>query len=675
MIIQTQQITDSASVHSLCNNVANTIRGLSMDGVSAANSGHPGLPLGMADVAAVLWTKYLKHNPNNPNWYDRDRFILSAGHGSMLVYSLLHLFGYDMPIQELKNFRQWGSITPGHPENFITKGVETTTGPLGQGLANGVGMAFAEVSLGARFNTPDIKISDHYTYVIASDGDLQEGISHEACSFAGHNKLGKLIVFYDNNGISIDGKTELSYSDKVAIRFEGYHWHTTHINGHNIAAIEEAIDLAQQVKDRPSIIICDTQIGYGSPNRAGTSKAHGEPFPESEIKLTKKFLGLPEDEAFFVLPEVQNLISDAHNAGEKLESEWKDRFTAYQNKYPEKAAQFLACMAGDFNAEELNIPSFEGGSELATRAASGKVLNHIAPKIPSLIGGSADLSPSNNTFPSGENPFSSTSTDGRYVHYGVREHGMGAIMNGMALHGGILPYAGTFFVFSDYMRPAMRMSALMELQVIYVLTHDSIGLGEDGPTHQPVEHLNSFRGMPNMLTLRPMDANEVVSCWKVALNNKTGPSSLVLTRQKLPIYDRKPLGYTSAEEAIKGGYVLTEDENFQAIIIASGSEVQLAIKAKEILNEKNISVRIVSMPCTELFDQQSTNYRDSVLPPMIRNRVAVEAGATLSWWKYVGIDGHIVGLDRFGGSAPYKTLFKEFGITAESVARAVENKL
>tara|TARA_R110001592_G_scaffold297601_2_gene568157 strand:- start:1469 stop:3487 length:2019 start_codon:yes stop_codon:yes gene_type:complete len=655
--------------------IANTIRGLSMDGVSAANSGHPGLPLGMADVAAVLWAKYLKHNPNNPDWYDRDRFVLSAGHGSMLIYSLLHLFGYKMPIEELQNFRQWGSITPGHPENFITKGIETTTGPLGQGLANGVGMALAETSMAARFNTEDNQITDHFTYVIASDGDLQEGISHEACSFAGHNQLNKLIVFYDNNSISIDGDTNLSYSDIVTLRFEAYHWHVIHIDGHDLVAIQDAIEEAQEEQSKPSIIICDTQIGFGSPNRAGTSKAHGEPFPEDEIKLTKENLGMPKNEKFYVSDEIKKTAKYHLEAGAEQENNWNKIFNTYKEQHPELATEFIDCINGIFKKDCLDVPEFSSDEVMATRSASGQVLNHIAPRIPALIGGSADLTPSNNTFPKGEASFSTQNLKGRYVHYGVREHGMGAIMNGMALHGGVLPYSGTFFVFSDYMRPAIRMSALMSLQVIYVLTHDSIGLGEDGPTHQPVAHLTSFRAMPNVLVLRPMDANETSECWKVALQHKTGPSCLVLTRQKLPIYNRKVLGFGASKNANKGAYVLTEDSSFNTIIMASGSEVEIALEAKENLNKDGHKVRIVSVPCMKLFEQQSDTYKRDVLPSNVTVRVAVEAGASLSWWKYVGLNGKVIGLDRFGGSAPYKTLYQKFGITSDAVAKAISDQL
>ena len=652
--------------------IANTIRGLSMDGVAAANSGHPGLPLGMADVSAVLWSKYLKHNPNNPKWEDRDRFILSAGHGSMLIYSLLHLYGYDLTKDDLKNFRQWESKTPGHPENYETEGVETTTGPLGQGIANGVGMALAEKSLAARFNKSDAKIIDHYTYVIVGDGCLQEGISHEAAGFAGHNKLEKLIVFYDSNNITIDGKIELSYSDDVTKRFEGYDWHVQNIDGHDYEAIEQAIQSAKDNKTQPSIIICTTQIGFGSPNRAGTAQAHGEPFPEDEIKLTKAALNLPENEKFYVSDEVAALRGETQNSGEEAMKAWEATYQSYKSNHPESAQELKECMDGFIPTKAFEIPAFEVGSSMATRAASGKVLDYIAPLIPCLMGGSADLSPSNKTFPKGEESFSVKNPSGRYIHYGVREHGMGAIMNGMTLHGGMLPYAGTFFVFSDYMRPAMRMAALMGTQAIYVLTHDSIGLGEDGPTHQPIAHLASLRSMPNMSVIRPMGADETAEAWKSALKNTTKPTCLVLTRQNLPVYDRTDLGYAPASAAQKGGYVLTEDKDFDSIIIATGSEVEIAVNAKKELNESGYKVRIVSMPSTDIFDQQNQAYKDAVLPSDIRKRVAIEAGATLSWYKYVGLDGKIIGIDRFGASAPFEILYKEFGITTDAVVSAIK---
>ena len=653
--------------------IANTIRGLAIDGVSAANSGHPGMPLGMADVSAVLWSEFMNHNPNDTQWWNRDRFVLSAGHGSMLIYSLLHLYGYDLSIDDLKAFRKWGSKTPGHPENFVTQGVETTTGPLGQGVANAVGMALAEASLAGRYNKEGYEIIDHYTYVIAGDGCLQEGISHEACSFAGHNQLGKLIMLYDSNNITIDGPTHISYSEDVEKRFEAYGWQVLKINGHDYEQIREAIKEAKSEKSKPSIIICETVIGFGSPNRAGTSKAHGEPFPAEEIVLTKEKLGLPIDKSFFVPEEILDLRKITQEKGEKIQNQWNALWDNYKNKYSELAEELEKSMKGEISEKAFDIPTFGSEKAIATRSASGIVLNHIAQYIPQLMGGSADLTPSNNTLPAGEESFSPENLKGRYIRYGIREHGMAAIMNGLALHGGVLPYSGTFFVFSDYMRPAMRMSALMEQQVIYVLTHDSIGLGEDGPTHQPEAHLWAYRMIPNMCVVRPMDANETAEAWKIALKNKKTPTCLVLTRQNLPVYDREKLGWAKAEEAQKGGYVLCEDKDFEAIIIATGSEVELAIEAKLKLNEQGMKVRVVSMPSTNIFDNQPEDYQESVLPKNITRRVAVEAGATLGWYKYVGTHGKVIGLDRFGASAPYKVLYQEFGITSDAIVEAVNS--
>ena len=650
--------------------IANTIRGLSMDGVRAANSGHPGLPLGMADVAAVLWSKHLNFNPSNPQWFDRDRFVLSGGHGSMLLYSLLHLYGYDLPLEELKNFRQWGSKTPGHPEVHETPGVETTTGPLGQGVANAVGMALAENSLAARFNT-EIEIINHYTYVMAGDGDMQEGITHEAAAFAGHHQLGKLILLYDDNSITIDGATDLSFTEQVLKRHEAYGWHTQTVDGHDYEAIDAAIEKAKLVTNQPSIIACKTIIGFGSPNRGGTAKAHGEPFPEEEIILTKKALGLPIETKFYVSPKVKHLATQMRQHGTNLNTIWNEKWEQYQKTTPNHSQALNDCIQGDISDKALDIPTFSPEKAMATRAASGVVLDYIAPLIPALVGGSADLTPSNKTFPKSESSYAVNQADGRYIHYGVREHGMAAIMNGMALHGGILPYAGTFFVFSDYMRPAMRMAALMEQQVIYVLTHDSIGLGEDGPTHQPIAHLASLRAMPNLTVIRPMDANETAVAWKMALKNKKGPTCLVLTRQSLPTYDRTKPEFAAVENAEKGGYVFTEDKDFDTIIIASGSEVEIALEAKIMLNEKGQEVRIVSMPSTDVFDAQPEAYRASVLPLDCKKRVAIEAGASLSWYKYVGLEGVVIGIDRFGASAPYQTLYSELGITKEAVVEAV----
>ena len=656
-----------------CKIIANTIRGLSVDGVAAANSGHPGMPLGMADVCAVLWSEHMNFNPKNPKWLNRDRFILSAGHGSMLIYSLLHLYGYDLSMDDLKAFRQWGSKTPGHPENFVTAGVETTTGPLGQGVANAVGFALAEASLAARYNREGSEIIDHYTYVVAGDGCLQEGISHEACSFAGHNKLGKLIMLYDSNNITIDGPTHISFTEDTRKRFEAYGWQVLEIDGHDYDQINAAIAEAKKEKSKPSIIICKTIIGFGSPNRAGTSKAHGEPFPAEEIELMKEKLGLPKDKSFFVPNEISDLRAKTQEKGENLENEWNELWENYKNKNQEAAKELENSIKGEISKEALDIPQFSSEKAIATRSASGTVLNHIAKYIPQLMGGSADLTPSNNTLPAGEESFSPENPKGRYIRYGVREHGMAAIMNGMALHGGVLPYSGTFFVFSDYMRPAMRMSALMEQQVVYVLTHDSIGLGEDGPTHQPEAHLWAYRMIPNMTVIRPMDANETAEAWKSALKNKKGPTCLVLTRQNLPVYDRAGLGWAKSEEAQKGGYVLCEDKDFEAIIIATGSEVELAVEAKAKLNEQGVKVRIVSMPSTNIFDEQPQEYKESVLPKNILKRVAVEAGVTLGWYKYVGLEGRVIGLDRFGASAPYKTLYKEFGITTDTIVEAVNS--
>jgi transketolase len=642
---------------------ANILRGLSMDGVQKANSGHPGLPLGAADFAAILWTQFLKHNPKNPTWKNRDRFVLSGGHGSMLLYSLLHLTGYDVSKDDLKEFRQWGSKTPGHPELGDTPGVETTTGPLGQGIGNAVGMALAEVSLAARYNKPDHKVVDHFTYVVAGDGDLQEGVSHEVSAFAGHNQLGKLILLYDDNNITIDGRTELSFSEDVIKRYDGYGWQTQQVDGHDMEAVYAAIAEAKEITDKPSFIACKTIIGKGSPNKQDTSHVHGSPLGAEEIELTKRELGLP-NEHFYVSKEAQDVFRVAIKEGNDKETEWDTLINSYKLNYPEIAEQFLNMDTLD--VEDLEISPFETGQSMATRSASGTVLNQIASRIPSLLGGSADLTPSNNTFPKGEASFGTANPSGRYIHYGVRELGMGAIMNGLALHGGVLPYAGTFFVFSDYMRPAMRMAALIGLQVVYVLTHDSIGLGEDGPTHQPVAHLTSLRAIPNMTVFRPADANETIEGWKLALKNITGPTCLVLTRQGLPI-----LEHDKVTGASKGGYVFTEDEGFDTIIIASGSELEIALEAKQVLNDKGEKVRIVSMPCTDIYEAQNTHYKESVLPNSCVNRVAVEAGSTMGWYKYVGLQGKVIGLDRFGASAPYKTLYQEFGITSENVVRAV----
>ena len=583
----------------------------------------------------------------------------------MLLYSLLYLTGYDVTLDDLKDFRQWGSKTPGHPEYGDTPGVETTTGPLGQGLANAVGMALAESSLAARFNKSNHEIVDHFTYCMVGDGDLEEGVSHEVSSFAGHNKLAKLIVLYDDNDITIDGKTELSFSEEVMQRYEAYGWHTQKISGHDVLAVQAAIMAAQENKDQPSIISCKTIIGKGSPNKEGTSHVHGSPLGEDEVKLTRQTLGLP-DQDFYVAEEILEFFRASGAKGIDLEVDYNNRLSAYRQEYPQEAATFD--QLGNEKLDKLSIEAFASGQGMATRSASGAVLNQIAAQLPALVGGSADLTPSNNTFPSSEEAYSTTNRSGRYIHYGVREFGMGAIMNGLALHGGVIPYGGTFFVFTDYMRSAMRMAALMGIRVVYVLTHDSIGLGEDGPTHQPIEHLMSLRAIPNMSVFRPGDANETIVGWQQALQRTEGPTCLVLTRQKLPVYDS-----SSTQGATKGGYVFSEDENFTTILIATGSELELAVEAKEKLNVKGVKVRVVSMPSTDIFDQQSTDYRESVLPGSCKNRIAVEAGSSLGWYKYVGLEGAVIGIDKFGASAPYQKIYNEYGLTAEAISNKSES--
>lgn len=653
---------------------ATTIRGLAMDAVQKAGNGHPGMPMGMADVAVVLWTQFLKHNPDDPDWPDRDRFVLSAGHGSILLYSLLHLSGYDLPMEEIQTLRQWGSRTPGHPEHGLTPGVETTTGPLGQGISNAVGMALAERWLAERYNRPNFTLVDHYTYTIASDGDLMEGISHEVSSLAGHLGLGKLIVLYDDNKISIDGSTELAFSEDVGQRYESYGWHTAAVDGHDPQAILRAIASAKAVRDRPSLIACRTHIGFGSPNKQDTAKAHGSALGEEEVRLTKEQLGLPVDEHFVVLDGVRPFMEVSGEAGRKRQMAWQAMWGQYREDYPELAEEWNYAQANVLREGwDADMPIFAAdGKPLATRQASGEVLNAIAERVPTLLGGSGDLTGSNNTDIRGEQPLSRDDFSGRYIHFGVREHGMGGMMNGMALHGGIRPYGGTFLVFSDYMRPTIRLAALMDQPVIYVFTHDSIGLGEDGPTHQPVEHLMSLRVIPNLITFRPADANETAVAWRVALENLHGPTALVLTRQSLPILP------FATEGAAQGAYILSPEskpEQPDVILIGTGSEVQLAVKAQELLAADGIAARVVSMPSWELFEQQTAEYRESVLPATITARVSIEAGTTIGWERYVGLRGASVGLNRFGASAPYKTIFKELGVTAEAMAAAARDLL
>jgi transketolase len=643
---------------------------LSADCVEKANSGHPGMPMGAAPMAYVLWSKFLRHSPANTNWPDRDRFVLSAGHGSMLLYSLLHLTGYDLPLEELKNFRQWESLTPGHPESYVLSGVETTTGPLGQGFANGVGMAIAERFLAARFNRPDHEVVNHYTYGIVSDGDLMEGVSHEAASLAAHLKLGKLIYLYDDNHITIDGSTNIAFTEDRTARFKAYGWHVQQVDdGNDLAAIEKAIQVAQQEKDLPSLIAVRTNIGYGSPNKQDTPSAHGEPLGPEELKLTKENLGWPLEPECYIPEEALNHFRQALEKGKQWEGEWNDRFQSFEETDPEKAIEWQQWMKGELPDHwEGEIPSFPTDPKgMATRVASGTVLTAIASELPNLIGGSADLAPSNKTFIKGEDVFQSESYQGRNFHFGVREHGMGSILNGMALHGGLIPYGGTFLIFSDYMRPPIRLAAMMGLKVIYVFTHDSIGLGEDGPTHQPIEQLAALRAIPNMTVIRPCDANETAEAWRYTIKHKEGPVALALSRQGVPTLNRDM--YSSAEGLHRGAYVLKEEGNEKPdiILISSGTEIALAVEAAKELQGRNLSVRVVSMPSWRLFDMQPESYRHEVLPPEIWARVAIEAGAPQGWHRYVGERGEIIGMNRFGASAPSKVLYEKFGFTVEKV--------
>jgi transketolase len=648
----------------------NTIRVLSAECVEKANSGHPGMPMGAAPMGYVLWTKFLKHNPHHPAWFNRDRFVLSAGHGSMLLYSLLHLTGYDLPLSELLNFRQWESKTPGHPEYGLTPGVETTTGPLGQGFANGVGMAIAERFLAATFNRPGYEIVSHFTYAIVSDGDLMEGISHEAASLAGHLGLGKLICFYDDNHISIEGSTDLAFTEKRTARFEAYGWHVQQVeDGNDLDAIEKAIVSAKKETRKPSLIAVRTHIGYGSPNKQDKASAHGEPLGKEELKLTKQNLGWPPEPEFFVPDEALKVFRAAVEQGKAEEAKWVSLLDGYRKAFPDLGKELDRWMKGDLpEGWEKDIPGFPADPKgSATRAASGKVLNALSKTIRNLVGGSADLAPSNQTLIKGEGDFQSEHFGQRNLHFGVREHGMGGILNGIALHGGLIPYGGTFLIFSDYMRPAIRLAALMNIRVIYVFTHDSIGLGEDGPTHQPVEQLTALRAIPNLTVLRPCDASETAEAWRFALNHKNGPVALALTRQGVPVLDRSV--FAPAAGLQQGAYVLADSRKGKPdlILIASGSEVHLAVEAANKLEQKGISSRLVSMPSWELFDKQSESYRRDVFPSEIKARIAIEAGRTQGWWRYVGEKGDVVGLDHFGASAPYKILYEKFDITADRV--------
>jgi len=649
----------------------NTIRTLSMDAVQRANSGHPGTPMALAPLAYVLWSRILRYNPKNPAWFNRDRFVLSVGHASMLQYSLLHLTGYDLSLDDLKNFRQWGSRTPGHPEYGHTPGIETTTGPLGQGIMNSVGMAMAEAHLAAVFNRPGYDIIDHATYVFCGDGDLMEGASHEAASLAGHLGLGKLICVFDDNHITIEGNTSLSCSDSAARRFEGYGWQVLDLGeqANDLDVLTAAFGTARAEAVRPSLIIVRSHIGYGAPHRQDTSSAHGEPLGEEEIRLTKKFYGWPEEEKFLVPEEVRTHLGRAVERGRELEDCWNSRFEAYRKEYPELADRLLAALAGELPAgwdAELPVFTPEKGS-VATRAASGTVLNAIALKVPWLVGGSADLSPSTKTLIAGSGYLAKGSYGERNIAWGIREHAMCGCASGMALHGGVRPFGATFFVFTDYARPAIRLAALMGLPVIYVMTHDSIGVGEDGPTHQPVEHLASLRAMPNLSIIRPADANETAFAWRAAMVRRNGPTMLVLTRQNLPIFDRNVVA--PAQGVLQGGYILSREKGpkVDVILMASGSEVQLIMAAQNALAGGNIAARVVSMPSWELFREQPQKYRDEVLPPTITTRLAVEAGSSFGWREWVGDRGGIIALDRFGASAPAEEIFKNLGFTVENV--------
>ncbi len=673
----------------------NTIRFLSVDAVQKANSGHPGMPLGAASMAYVLWTRHLKHNPSDPDWFDRDRFVLSAGHASMLLYSLLYLTGYSLPLEELKRFRQWGSRTPGHPERGHTPGVEVTTGPLGQGFANGVGMAMAEAHLAATYNRPGSEIVDHRTYILASDGDLMEGVASEAASLAGHLRLGKLTCLYDDNRVTLAAATDVAFTEDRAERFRAYGWHTIRVDdGNDLEAVDAALNAARAETDRPSLILVRTHLGYGSPNKQDTYEAHGSPLGVEEVRLTKQNLGWPVEPDFLVPAEALAHFRKAVDVGKATKAEWETRLRAYAESHPDLAEEFRRLVAGELPAGwKETIPTFPADSKgMATRVASGKVMRALADKLPGLIGGSGDLDPSTHTGLAGLGDFESSAASqadlqgslgggwgyaGRNLHFGVREHGMGSILNGMAAHGGIIPFGSTFFIFSDYMRPPMRLAALMGLGVVYVFTHDSIGLGEDGPTHQPVEQLANLRAVPKLVVIRPCDAGETAVAWQVAVETRDRPVALVLSRQSLPILARGKLtalgGLAPAEGLRHGGYVLAEalgtspEGAPDLILIASGSEVTLILAAQERLLQLGARARVVSMPSWELFDKQSPDYRSSVLPAEVSARVAVEAGSSQGWDRYVGPQGGIISVDGFGASAPGDVVMGEYGFTAEAV--------
>ena len=680
--LQQENITPTPDLDQLC---INTIRTLSLDAVQKANSGHPGLPLGAAPMAYVLWTRFLRHNPKNPKWESRDRFLLSAGHGSMLLYSLLHLTGYDLPLDELKNFRQWGSKTPGHPEYGLTPGVEITTGPLGQGFANGVGMAMGAAHLGAKFNKEGFPLIDHYVYAIVSDGDLMEGVASEAASLAGHLQLGKLIYLYDDNKVTIEGFTKLAFSEDVPRRFEAYGWHTLTVeDGNNLDTIEAAIREARSVSTKPSLISVKTIIGYGMPT-AGTRKAHSDAPGEEAVRETKRHLGWPEDKQFYVPDEALKHFREAVDRGARQETEWNALVEKYEQQLPELGRQWRSMMKDELPGDwEAHLPNFKDAKPMATRVASGEVINALAPHLPMLIGGSADLGVSNNTDIKGGGDFEAGSYDGRILHFGVREHAMGSTLTGISLNGGLIPFGGTFLTFSDYMRPAIRLAALSEVQVIYVFTHDSIGLGEDGPTHQPIEHLAALRAIPNLFVIRPADPAEVSEAWRLAILRRHAPTALALTRQKVGLIDRTLYG--SAEGLRRGGYILAEAEPIrtgsgsdrpngqggalpQLIVIATGSEVSLALEAREKLQAEGFATRVVSLPCWELFEQQPEDYRHEILPLAVTARLGIEAGVRQGWDRYVGPRGDVICLNRFGASAPGDVAMRELGFNVDNVLK------
>ena len=683
--VQQENTTPTPELDKLC---INTIRTLTLDAVQKAESGHPGLPLGAAPMAYVLWTRFLRHNPRNPKWENRDRFLLSAGHGSMLLYSLLYLTGYDLELEEIKNFRQWGSKTPGHPEYGLTPGVEITTGPLGQGFANGVGMAMGAAHLAAKFNQEEFPLINHHIYAIVSDGDLMEGVASEAASLAGHLKLGKLIYLYDDNNVTIEGFTNLAFSEDVPKRFEAYGWHTLTVeDGNDLEAIDSAIREAQSVGTKPSLISVKTTIGYGMPT-AGTRKAHSDAPGEEAVRETKRHLGWPEDKQFYVPEESLTHFRNAIDQGAQQEAEWKALVEKYEKKYSELGGLWRSTMNGDLpEGWEKHLPTFNDAKPVATRVASGEVVNALAPHLPMLIGGSADLGPSNNTDIKGSGDFEAGSYQGRIFHFGVREHAMASTLTGISLNGGLIPFGGTFLTFSDYMRPGIRLAALSEVQVIYVFTHDSIGLGEDGPTHQPIEHVAALRAIPNLFVIRPADSAEVSEAWRIAILRRNAPTALALTRQKVAVIDRTR--YSPADGLRRGAYILAEAGlegvkpeasegrpsvnaptiTPQLILLATGSEVGLAMEAREVLQKEGVPTRVVSLPCMELFEEQPEDYRNQVLPPAVYRRLAIEAGVRQGWDRYVGLQGDVICLDRFGASAPGDVVMRELGFNVENVLK------